>query len=84
MAIQYLNDGRPDGCYVGQDSSDKVGFFGTTPADQPASANEAAVTGTVTTTATTATLAADVTSIITLLNQIRTDLVELGLIKGEA
>lgn len=84
MAVHQVSDGRPDGCQVGQNSSDKVGFFGTTPADQPASANEAAVTGTVTTTATTATLAADVTSIITLLNQIRTDLVELGVIKGSA
>lgn len=84
MAIQYLNDGRPDGCYVGQSATDKVGFYGTTPADQPASGDEAAVTGTVTTTATTAALATDVAAVITLLNQIRTDLVELGLIKGSA
>ena len=84
MAVHQVSDGRPDGCQIGQDSSDKIGFYGTTPADQPASANQAAVTGTVTTTATTATLAADVVLLTTLLNQIRTDMVEVGLIKGSA
>ena len=82
--VEYLGTNRPDGCCIGYSSSDKVGFFGTTPADQPASSNQAAVTATVTTTQTTTTLKADLASAITLVNQMRTDLVELGLIKGRA
>lgn len=46
-----------DGIYVGQDSADKVGFYGTTPAAQPSGASQAAVTaiGTVTISAVTGT-----------------------------
>lgn len=84
MGVEYLGMNGPDGTCLGKASTEKVGFFGTTPADQPASANEAAVTTSVTTTATTTNLATTVASIVTLINQIRTDLVELGLIKGEA
>ena len=81
---QQLADGRPDGTLIGGASTDKVGFYGTTPADQPATASEAAVTTSVTTTATTTNLASTVDDIVTLVNQIRTDLVELGIIKGSA
>lgn len=84
MAVQYLNDGRPDGAYIGQDSSDKIGFYGTTPATQPASASQAAVTATTTTTATTTALQTDLDALRVLTNQIRSELVTLGLIKGSA
>lgn len=84
MAIEYIGTNQPDGACLGLTSDEKIGFFGTTPADQPASANEAAVTTSVTTTATTTNLASTVSDIVTLLNQVRTDLVELGLIKGSA
>lgn len=84
MAVQYLNDGRPDGCYVGQSSTDKVGFYGTTPADQPASASQAAVAATTTTTATTTALQTDIDALRVLVLSIRTALVEVGIIKGEA
>lgn len=80
----YIGTNRPDGAMIGLASTEKVGFFGTTPCDQPASANEAAVTTSVTTTATTTNIASTVSDIVTLVNQIRTDLVELGLIKGSA
>ena len=73
----------PDGDIIGL-SDGKIGFFETTPCDQPASANEAAVTTSVTTTATTTNLATTVAAALVLLNQMRTDLVELGLIKGSA
>lgn len=82
-----------------------IGFFGT---GQPASSNQAAVTGTIgaavgTTTATTTTpwgfststqangivtllntCRADIASLTTLANQLRSDLVALELIKGSA
>lgn len=65
MAVQRLNDGRPDGCYVGQNSSDKVGFFGTTPVDQP---TPAVAVGT------------DLATVILELADIRAQLVALGLL----
>jgi hypothetical protein len=36
MAVRYLDDDRPDGTVLGQDSSAIVGFWGATPVDQPA------------------------------------------------
>jgi hypothetical protein len=48
MGVRQLSDARPDGFYVGQSATDKVGFFGTTPAVQQA------ITAVGTTTATTA------------------------------
>ena len=82
---EYIGDGRPDGSIIGRASTEKIGFFGTTPADQPASANEAAVSSTITTTlATNTVLETNLAAVIVLVNQLRTDLVELGLIKGSA
>ena len=49
MAIKQLSDGGPDGTLLGQDYSDKIGFYGlTTPISQPS------ITAVATTTATTA------------------------------
>lgn len=91
--IKYFG-AHPTGMQIGG-ASDLVAFFGTTPCDQPASANQAAVaTSTITTAATSTTpygfatstqanaLTAQVVLIRTLVNQLRTDLIELGLIKG--
>lgn len=36
MAVKELSDGGADGTRLGQDTSDKVGFYGATPVDQPA------------------------------------------------
>ena len=36
MAVKTVGDGRPDGTEVGQSATDLVGFWGTTPVDQPA------------------------------------------------
>ena len=49
-----------------------------------ASSSQAAVTTGVTTTATTTNIASTVASLVTLVNQIRTDLVAAGIIKGSA
>ena len=83
MSAYNVGDNRPDGMLIGQSATaDKVGFYGTTPVVQPTSASQAAVTGTVTATATTTALAADVVLLTTLANQLRTELVALGIIKG--
>lgn len=70
---------------LGDAAADLISFYGATQVSQPTSANQAAVTttGTVSTAGifgfTTSTQA---NAIITLLNQVRSDLVTLGLIKG--
>lgn len=85
-----LTDYDTDGAFIGQDSSDKIGFYGTTPVVQPSSASQAAVTatalGTIDFTSATeaATVVAAVNELKILSNQIRAELVELGLISGAA
>lgn len=66
-------------------TAQKLGFFNATPVVQPTSASQSAVATTALTTAAGIygfTTAAQGAAIITLLNQIRSDLVTLGLIKG--
>lgn len=62
------------------------GFYGATPVVQPAATAQSAVTTTASTTTTPFgyTTSAQANGIVTLLNQIRSDLVTLGLIKGSA
>jgi hypothetical protein len=62
-----LSDGSDDGSNLGQSSTDKIGFYGTTPIVQ------ATVAATTTTTATTTALETDI-------DAIRTALQNLGLI----
>ncbi len=67
MTATQLSDGNPDGQSIGQSSTDKVGFYGTTPA----------IKGTaVTTLATTPTA----TDIATAVNSIISRLQTVGLI----
>lgn len=72
---------------IGNATTDTIGFYGSTKVAQPAGAGQGSVTttGTVSTAGifgfTTSTQA---NAIITLLNQIRSDLVTLGLLKGSA
>lgn len=84
----------PDGVQVAQ-TGEKLGFLGATPVVQPASADQAAITDSSSGTAdgTVAAISgsgadADINNnfaeVVTLLNQIRGDLVTLGLIKGSA
>lgn len=44
----HLSDGRPDGTMVGQAAADKVGFYGTTPVVQRATATTHTTTNVVT------------------------------------
>jgi hypothetical protein len=81
---EYIGDGRPDGTVFIRTSTEKGAFYGSTPVVQPSSASQAAVTATVTTTATTTALATDVAALIVLTNQLRSELVTLGLISGAA
>lgn len=83
MAAIYLTRGHDDGEIMGG-SSGKIGFFGTTPVVQPSSASQAAVATSITTTATTTNLATQCAANSVLVNQLRAELVELGIIKGSA
>ena len=85
MAVyQYLDGTNADGTILGQTSTALVSFYNATPVAKPSSASQAAVaTGAATTGAATyGFTSAQANGIITLLNQIRSDLVTLGLIKG--
>lgn len=67
-------------------TTDQMGFFGATPTTRPAATAQSAVTTTNATTTTPwgYTTSGQANGIVTLLNQIRSDLVTLGLIKGSA
>jgi hypothetical protein len=85
MAVRYLGTNSPDGTCLGYDDEEKISFYGETPVVQPADGNQEAIGDLKsTTTATTSTLLSDCTTIKTLVNQLRSDLVTLGLIKGGA
>ena len=75
----------PDGAMIGQSATEKVGFFGITPIVQPADAAQGALT---VTTATTAgygfSTSAGFNAFIAQLENLRAELVLLGLIKGSA
>lgn len=94
---QYVGEGRADGCIVFTSATKKGAFFGKTPIVQPSGAGQAAVTTTAITTAATSTTpygfatAAQADNLMeivaanrTLVNQMRADLVSLGLMKGSA
>ena len=81
------------GAQIGDGASDLVGFYGATPVAQPtATAQSAVPTTAITTLATTPTatdvavavnsLISRVSAGVTLVNQLRSELVTLGLIKG--
>jgi hypothetical protein len=84
MAAECIGMNQPDGATFGLSASEKISFYGATTVVQPSSASQAAVTTSVTTTATTTALATDVAALIVLANQLRSELVSLGLIKGSA
>ena len=48
MAAFELSDGRPDGVSIGSAASEKVGFYGTTPVVQRATASTHTTTNVVT------------------------------------
>jgi hypothetical protein len=95
MGIKYLDDKGPDGTVLGQSTASLVALWGKTPVDQPAATAQSALSTAALTTITDIVTTASVTgafnavvarveAINTLVNQIRTDLVEVGVIKGSA
>ena len=44
MPVKQLSDGNPDGCSLGQSSTDLVSFYNATPVVQPSGASQAAIT----------------------------------------
>jgi hypothetical protein len=72
MPVKQLSDGGPDGTTLGQSSTDKVAFYGTTPIVRPAATTLGALTAGTTTAANVAAALVD----------LRTQLVSLGLISS--
>lgn len=84
-SYEYVMYESPDGAQFGKSAtSSKIGFFAASPIVQPTSASQAVVTTEAATTgaATYGLTSAQANSVVRLLNQIRTDLIALGLIKG--
>lgn len=81
----HLSDGRPDGALLGENATDKVGFFGTAPTAQRAAAIQGALTITTGTSAgfsfTTTTA---FSNFVAQVEEIRATLAALGLMKGAA
>ena len=73
----YVGDGRTQGVIIGRAAADLVGFYGTTPVNQPAAI--AAVASSTTTTATTGNLQSSIDALVTTVNLIRTTLASMGL-----
>lgn len=85
MAVVQLSDGNDDGTVLGQSTTDKIGFYNATPVVQRAHADQAAApAGGTGATAGAYDTAANRDALIALVNEMRTVLVNLGLMKGAA
>ena len=80
---KHIQFGTTSGSKIGSAATEKLAFWGASPIVQPASANQAAVTQTAGASY-TATEQAMMNSLKALVNQLRSDLVATGLIKGSA
>lgn len=80
---KHFQFGYAAGSKIGSDPSEKFAFWGATPITQPASANQAAVVGTADATYSTNEVTL-INALVTLVNQLRGDLVTAGIIKGSA
>ena len=85
--IKELGDGGPDGTRLGNTSTELVGFWGKTPVDQFAVTTTALTT--ITEIVTTASMTGAINAIVARVDslsafayQLRSDLVEIGIIKG--
>lgn len=83
---KQVSDYNPDGTVLGQDTADKISFFGKTPIVQRSGSAGAAVTTTAsqTTTPYGYSTSAQADAIVTLVNELRATLVAFGLHKGSA
>jgi hypothetical protein len=98
MAVRQLGGGETDGTTLGQSTTDKISFYNVTPIAQRTNANQAALTdstgGTASTTFAAITAGASyaqadmvavknaLAQVVLSFNELRTSLVNLGLIKG--
>lgn len=84
VTYESVTYNSPDGARVGNTSTELVAFFGAIPVAQPSSASQAAVSTAAATSGSAiyGFTSAQANGIVTLLNQIRSDLVTLGLLKG--
>lgn len=76
--------GTTTGTKIGTAVTQKIGFWNVTPVVQPAGANQGVAANGTTTTATTTNLDTGLTNLRTLVHEIRTALVNTGIIKGAA
>jgi hypothetical protein len=73
----------PAGAMIGQSATEKIGFFGITPAIQPTNAAQAALTATTAVSSGFGfTTSANFAAMLAQLENIRASLVTLGLLKG--
>lgn len=97
MAAENLTKNNVDGTNIGQSATEKLGFWGATPAAQPAGANQGAITDTsggvsnlatgvaaLTATYNSTIIANALATIIAQTTAFRTALVAAGIIKGAA
>ncbi len=83
--IEYVGTSSSGGCVLGQTSTDLIGFFGlATAIAQPSGAGQAAVSTAAATSGSAiyGFTSAQANGIVTLVNQLRSDLVALGILKG--
>jgi hypothetical protein len=66
--VERLGAGNPDGCLHGDTTAEKIGFYGVSPCISQRGGSFTAITG-----------ASDSTAVATLVNEIRSTIVALGL-----
>lgn len=84
LKVDYITPKNATGLQLAGNTTIKLGFHGATPTVQRANANQAAVVTTAPTTSAYGFTQAQATAILTLLNELRSAMVEKGLIKGSA
>lgn len=88
MSVKDITDGQPDGHTFGQSITDEISFYGATPVAQQSGAAQDAVgtTSAIKTTGSTWGFATgtQADAIVTLVNEMRQSLIDLGLISGAA
>lgn len=82
MGVQYLGDGGLDGTSLGRAATDKIGFYGTTPAVRGAVSDTAITTAIITTTTNSYGFANTTqgTDLCAIVAEIRTALTNIGLV----
>lgn len=85
---ERLDYGSADGCQIGGSATDKVAFFGVTPAAQRAGASQEALTTALASVTATGgyafALSTGFSTFLALVEEMRATLVAHGLMKGEA